>query len=216
MDPGASEPSKEELLVAAPGSVDTEALRFEGLRGDPSRHLARESLERALFALPAAPRDRGTLDLLVARGARGERHLPAQARLTRDGGLPGDRWAGNGKYGPEYQLAVTRTDFARTVANGQPLWLHGDNLYLTLDLSEENLPTGSLLRVGEALLRVPPVAHNGCKKWVQRFGLAPMQLNLAPHMRSLHLRGIYLQVCEDGDVRVHDAVTVLERPSART
>ena len=78
-------------------------------------------------------------------------------------------------------------------------------------MSATNLPTGSLLRLGEALLRVTPIAHNGCKKWVQRFGLAPMQLNLAPSMRAQHLRGIYLQVVEEGHVAAGDAVTVITR-----
>ena len=129
-------------------------------------------------------------------------------------GMPGDRWAKDPRYGPEYQLATTRTDFARVVANGQPLELHGDNLFLELDLSSENLPVGSLLRLGQALLRVTPKAHNGCKKYVQRFGLEAMQLNLDPKYRSLHLRGIYLCVVEDGVARVGDRVEVVERAPA--
>lgn len=205
------EPTKEELLAASSGSVDTNRLHFQGLRGDASRHLEPAALERALQALPPAPRDEGSVDLLLARGPQGERSLPDEVLLTVEGGMPGDRWLNNGRYGPDHQLATTRTDFARVVANGQPLALHGDNLFLSLDLSSDNLPTGSLLRLGGATLQVTPVAHNGCKKWVQRFGLAPMQLNMAPHMRSLHLRGIYLQVLEAGAVRVGDAVRVLRR-----
>src|SRR5262245_56381746 len=111
--------------------------------------------------------------------------------------MPGDRWFGQDKYGPEYQLATTRADFARVICNGQPLELHGDNLFLHLDLSSSNLPQGSLLRLGQALVCVTPKAHNGCKKWVQRFGLAPMQLNLDPAFRSWRVRGLYLRVVED-------------------
>jgi hypothetical protein len=206
-----TEPNQDQRLAAPPGSVDAEALPFEGLRGNPAQHLDRASLEAALAALPAAPVDHGVLNLLLARGPRGERELPERVRLTVAGGMPGDRWAGNGKYGPDYQLAVTRTDFATVIANGQPLMLHGDNLFVTLDLSAANLPAGSLLRLGEATLRVTPTAHNGCKKWVQRFGLAPMQLNLDPSRHDTHLRGIYLQVIEDGMVALGDAIRVLER-----
>lgn len=91
------------------------------------------------------------------------------------------------------------------------LELHGDNLFVTLDVSTDNLPVGSLLELGKALLRVTPVAHNGCKKWAQRFGLAPMQLNMSSELRSMRLRGLYLQVVHDGQVAVGDAVVVRER-----
>jgi hypothetical protein len=205
-----SEPTTEDLFQARPGSVDTERLTFVGLRGDRARHLDRAALEAGVASL-RAPLDDGAVALMVARGPAGERHLPEQALLTAEGGMPGDRWAEQTKYGPDFQLATTRADFARLIANGQPLELHGDNLFLDLDLSSHNLPTGSRLRAGEALLQVTPIPHNGCKKWVQRFGLVPMQLNLHPDYRELHLRGIYLRVVEEGRVRVGDRVRVVSR-----
>jgi hypothetical protein len=204
------EPTKEELIQAAPGSVDTERLAFVGPRGDRSRHLDRSTLEAGIASL-RAPLDEGAVALMVARGPAGERHLPDQALLTVEGGMPGDRWAEQTKYGPDYQLATARADFARLIANGQALELHGDNLFLDLDLSSDNLPSGTLLRAGQALLQVTPTAHNGCKKWVQRFGLCPMQLNLHPAYRALHVRGIYLRVVEEGRVCVGDRVRVVSR-----
>lgn len=206
--------TKEELLAAAPGTVDTNGLSFLGLRGDPSRHLARAELIQALRALPPAPRDHGRVDLLVARGPQGERLLPSQVLLTARQGMPGDRWAQQERYGTAYQLATARTDFARVVANGQPLELHGDNLYLSLDLSRANLPVGSRVRLGGALTEVTPQAHNGCKKWVQRFGLDAMQLNMTPEFQALHLRGIYLRVIEEGLLTVGDAAVVVSRAPA--
>jgi hypothetical protein len=209
-----SELNTEQLSGSKPEGFDSESLRFGGLRGDRTRHLGRAALEAALAALPPAPRDEGRLDLMLARGPNGERQLPLEAILTVEGGMPEDRWATQTGYGPEFQLATTRSDFARLIANGQPLELHGDNLFLQLDLAAGNLPAGSLLRLGRALLRVTPQAHNGCKKWVQRFGLHAMQLNLAPDYRDRHLRGIYLQVVESGRVHVGDKATVLERAPA--
>jgi len=205
------QPTKAQLLEEVATTFDTTKLRFDGLRGDASRHLSRAELEAALDALPPAPTDRGTVDLLVARTPDFGRVLHEKVLLTVEGGMPGDRFAEQTKYGPDHQLATTRTDFARVVANGQPLELHGDNLFLSLDLSEANLPPGSRLRLGDALVEVTPVAHNGCKKWVQRFGLAAMRLNMAPHFRSRHLRGIYLQVVEAGECAVGDEVVVLSR-----
>ncbi|MDD9935430.1 MAG: hypothetical protein OXT09_17610 [Myxococcales bacterium] len=209
-----TEPTKDELLQTEPGTFDTESLSFEGLRGDRSKHLDRGALVDGIAALPAPPRDEGRLELLVARGPAGERVLPTDVELTVEGGLPGDRWAGDDRYGPRYQLATTRADLARLIANGQPLELHGDNLYVDLDLSTQNLPAGTRVRLGKALLRVTEQPHNGCKKWVQRFGLDAMQLNLHPDFRAMRIRGIYFQVVEPGIVRVGDTITVLERPPA--
>lgn len=208
-----TDPSKEALLCEVPATFDTTTLSFEGLRGDPAFHLSPEALEARLAALPPAPTDRGTVDYLVARTAGFGRVVHARAHLTVAGGMPGDRFVDQTKYGPEAQLATAQTDFAKVVANGQPLELHGDNLFLSLDLSAANLPPGARLRVGEALLEVTPKAHNGCKKWVQRFGLAPMRLNLSPRFRDRHLRGIYLRVIEDGACSVGDLVEVVLRPT---
>lgn len=206
-----SEPTKEELLETKPGTFDTNSLAFVGMRGDASHHLDRARLESAIAKLPPPPLNEGSVELLVARGAEGERSLPREVVLTVEGGMPGDRWAKDWKDKPDHQLATTRADLARVIANGQPLEMHGDNLFLHLDLSPENLPPGSTLRLGEALLRVTPQAHNGCKKWVQRFGLDAMQLNMAPSHRALRVRGIYLQVVEEGRVAVGDRVVVVER-----
>jgi hypothetical protein len=203
--------SKAQLLSAPAGSVDTDALSFTGLRGAQSRHLSHAQLELALARLPPAPKDVGSLELLVARGPSGERELPSSVVLTRDGGMPGDRWVTEARYGPQYQLATMRADCARLIANGQPMELHGDNLFVQLDLSGSNLPVGSVVRIGEAHLRVTTQAHNGCKKWVQRFGLAAMQLNLDARYRHLHLRGIYLQVIQDGRAQLGDEIVVLRR-----
>ncbi|HTM45870.1 MAG TPA: MOSC domain-containing protein [Polyangiaceae bacterium] len=206
-----AEPSKEELLQTKPDAFDSDSLRFDGPRGDRSKHLSRQVLVEELRKLPAPPREGGTVDLMVARGPNGERLLHEQALLTPERGMPNDRWAAQHKYGIAFQLATTRHDVARLIANGQPTELHGDNLYLTLDLSSENLPAGSQLRMGQALLCVTPQPHNGCKKYIQRFGLAAMQLNLDPEFRAQHLRGIYLQVLQAGIVRLGDAIEVLTR-----
>jgi hypothetical protein len=209
-----TDPTTEELATTTPEDFPTDRLTFDGLRGAARLHLGKEELLEKIQALPSAPCDHGTLDLIVARTADFGRALPEQARLTSERGLPGDRWGEQSKYGSEFQLAVTRTDFARTIANGQPLELHGDNLFLSLDLSSDNLPILSLVRIGSCLLEVTPQEHNGCKKWVQRFGLAPMRLNMAAEFRKTHLRGIYLRVVEEGDVRVGDSVQVVRRGTA--
>lgn len=181
--------------------------------GDASRHLPMEALERGLAAL-SAPRDAGTLALIVSRGDDGTRHTPERAVLTREEGVPGDVWVRDAPDKPDAQITVMRADFGRLVANGQPLTLFGDNLLVDLDLSTDHLPPGSRLAIGGALLEVTPEPHDGCLKYRQRFGKDA--LRLTAQRRELKLRGIYVKVVEPGEVAVGDAVQVLQRDASRT
>ena len=178
--------------------------------GDSSRHLPLEELERGLDKL-APPKDAGTLALIVARRDDGRRETPERVVLTAEEGVPGDAWLRDCPEKIEAQIAVMRSDVAALVANGQSLALPGDNLLLDLDLSVENLPTGSRLRLGEALLEVTPEPHDGCLKFRQRFGKDALRLTADRRFRHLRLRGIYLKVVEAGAVAVGDRVEVLSR-----
>ena len=106
-------------------------------------------------------------------------------------------------------------DVAELIANGQPLTLFGDNLFLELDLSAANLPPGSRLRAGTATLEVTPEPHDGCRKFRERFGDAALRLVSRRDLRHLNLRGVYLQVVEAGEIAVGDPVQVLSRPLQR-
>jgi MOSC domain-containing protein YiiM len=184
----------------------------EALLGDADRHLDREALDRGLAALPPPPRDRGRLGLIVARGEDHRRQTPQRVRLTPEQGVPGDRWARHDGR-PESQLAVMRLDVARLLANGQDLSLFGDNLLIELDLSGANLPPGSRLRLGGALLEVTPEPHDGCRLFRQRFGGDALRLTADEDLRDQHLRGIYLRVVEACEVAVGDAIEVVSRPA---
>ena len=179
--------------------------------GDPARFHTQEHLEHGLKALPMAPSDRGRVALLVRRGDGGLREVPARLAITPDGGFPGDAWGRRPEPKPEAQITVMQVEVAELMANGQPLTLFGDNLFVDLDLSAANLPIGSQLRVGGAILEVTPKPHNGCKKFVARFGLAALQFMAKPELRARNLRGIYLRVVEAGEVSPGDSVVVIAR-----
>lgn len=102
-------------------------------------------------------------------------------------------------------------DVARLVANGQALTVFGDNLFLDLDLSVENLPIGSQVRIGSARLEVTPKPHNGCRKFAARFGHDALRLVSKPELRHRKLRGIYMRVLEAGATGPGDVVEVLSR-----
>ena len=183
-----------------------------GPRGDPSRHLLLADLERRLRALAPAPVAAGRLALLVRRAPDKSRETPAAVALRPRGGLPGDAWDRKPSGGPEAALTVMQIDVAEMIANGQPLTVFGDNLFLDLDLSRENLPTGSRVRIGGSLLEVTAKPHNGCRKFAARFGQDALQLVSAPGLRHRNLRGIYMRVVEAGAVTVGDSVDVIARP----
>ena len=133
-------------------------------------HLPAAVLRERLHDLPPAPRDSGEVVLAVARPSVEERQTPARCALTPEAGVENDRWGKKQRSNPEMQITVMRADVARVIANGQPLSLFGDNLLVELDLSPENLPTGTRLRVGTALCEVTPYPHTGCGKFAARFG----------------------------------------------
>ena len=122
-------------------------------------------LEQFYLAQPAAPCDRGAVDLLVLRVAPGVHETPAAAELTPKHGLVGDRWASALFRDDGRQITLMMTNAARAVCDGQPLDLPGDNLVVNFDLGTQALPIGSRLRVGSALLEVTEKPHAGCKKF---------------------------------------------------
>jgi hypothetical protein len=176
--------------------------------------LSLEELERRLAALPGAPSTRGRVALLVRRGPAGLRETPARLRLTGDGGVPGDAWGRDRTRSADAQIAVMQLDVAELIANGQPLTLFGDSLFLALDLATANLPPGSRVRAGGATLEVTPKPHNGCRKFEARFGPEALRLVSKPELRARNLRGIYMRVVEAGEVAPGDPAEVISRGPA--
>jgi MOSC domain-containing protein YiiM len=183
-----------------------------GPEGDAARHLPLAALEAGLAALPAAPTDSGRLALIVRRHPDGTRESPDRVRLSVEEGVPGDGWSRRPPRDPQGQLAVMRRDVAELIANGQPLEVFGDNLFVDFDISAANLPLGSHLRVGVAIVEVTPKAHDGCGKFRGRFGGDALRFVSAKPTRPLNLRGIYWKVVVAGEAGVGDPVRVLSRP----
>jgi hypothetical protein len=169
-------------------------------------------LETALSTLPELPKDTGRLFLIVRRPSEGMRETPERVRLTPEEGVPGDSWGRSPSRKLDAQIAVMRRDVAELLANGQPLTLFGDSLFVDFDISLGNLPVGSRLRVGEAVVEVTPMPHNGCAKFKGRFGQDALVFVNAKPTRHLNLRGIYWKVVEAGEVSVGAGIQVISRP----
>jgi len=182
-----------------------------GPQGEAAAHRAFIDLEAGLRALPAADKEMGRVALIVRRRADGVREAPERVELSLAEGVPGDGWARRPPRDPAAQLAVMRRDVAELIANGQPLTLFGDNLFVDLDLSAANLPLGARLRVGRALVEVTPKPHNGCHKFRGRFGGDALRFVQQAPTRDQNLRGIYWRVAEPGLVCAGDPIHVLSR-----
>jgi hypothetical protein len=171
------------------------------------RQLSAAELEIAWPELEASPRDGGSLKLIVRRPAEDERETLAEGELSVDGGLVGDNWV-KGRANPLCQLTLMNARAAQLVAQDENRWaLAGDQLYVDFDLSDEHLPAGTVIAIGDtAEVEVTPEPHTGCQKFIERFGLDAMKFVNSPRGRSFNLRGINTRVLRGGIIRPGDSV----------
>ena len=180
-------------------------------------HLNREALDAGLAEIRRSPRDDGRVELIVARPAVDERRELPEADLDTAVGLIGDTWSirpssrsDDGLAHPEMQLNVMN---ARAIAllarHPDRRALAGDQLYLDLDLSAANLPPGTRLALGSAVIEVTAQPHRGCAKFAERFGPEAVRWVNSPAGRELNLRGINAKVVTSGTVRVGDVASKL-------
>jgi hypothetical protein len=182
----------------------------------PNRdHPSNEELEAGLDNVRRAPANGGELQMIVRRPKTEEREVIDEAELCTDLGLVGDNWkargyrkTADGSAHPDMQLNIMGARAATLVAHSRDGWhLAGDQLFVDMDLSDANLPPGTRLRLGEALIEVTAQPHLGCKKFVARFGMDSMKFVNSEVGKSLHLRGINAKVIESGKIRVGDSAT---------
>ncbi|HEX6189333.1 MAG TPA: hypothetical protein VFZ40_14730 [Pyrinomonadaceae bacterium] len=178
------------------------------------KHLTMDELEAALDHLRQSPKDAGLLQLIVRRPHVDEREVLEEAQLDPVKGLIGDSWifrkssrTPDGSPHPEMQLNIMNSRVTALVAHDKERWpLAGDQLYIDMDLSKENLPAGSRIAIGSAVIEVSALPHTGCHKFVARFGAEAMKFVNSTVGKQLCLRGINAKVIQGGTVKVGSTV----------
>lgn len=178
-------------------------------------HLTTEQLEAGLDNILQSPKSEGPVALIVRRPAVGQREELVSAHLDIVEGLVGDNWlirgcssTEDGSAHPDMQLNIMNVRVTDLVAGQQrDRWsLAGDQLYVDLDLSDENLPAGTQLAIGKAVIEVTAEPHTGCKKFVERFGLDAMKFVNSGLGKQINLRGINAKVVQAGQISAGDLV----------
>ena len=174
------------------------------------KHLTMAELESALDHIRNSPKNDGLVQLIVRRPRVDEREVLEEAELDPVNGLIGDNWkvrgsskTADGGPHPDMQINIINARVADLVATEKERWsLAGDQLYIDMDLSKENLPAGSRIAIDSAVLEVSPLPHTGCHKFIARFGLDAMKFVNSPVGKELCLRGINAKVVQAGVVRL--------------
>lgn len=171
------------------------------------KHRTREELEAGLADIRRSPQDEGVLEMIVRRPQVGERETVDEASLDTGVGLVGDSWSRRRDPDPDTQLTIMNARLIALVAGDRGRWpAAGDQLFVDLDLSAANLPPGTRLAIGSAVIEITPEPHTGCRKFVSRYGLDAQKFVNSEVGRALRLRGVNARVVRGGTIRRGDAV----------
>ena len=178
------------------------------------KHVTLAELEAGLENIRQSPTNAGVLELIVRRPQIEAREVLEVGKLDLVEGLVGDNWktrgssqTADGSAHPDMQLNIMNARVIALLAQKKERWsLAGDQLYMDFDLSDENVPPGTRLSLGDAVIEVTDQPHTGCKKFAERFGLDALKFISSPVGKQLQLRGINAKVICSGAIQIGDTV----------
>lgn len=176
--------------------------------------LSTKELLEGLPSILQSPRLEGTVELIVRRPAVGKREEISEGELDLELGLVGDNWlargyqkTGDGSAHPDMQINLMNARVISLIAWSRSRWsLAGDQFYVDMDLSKENLPPGARLKIGSALIEITAEPHLGCNKFMERFGRDAALFVNSQRGKQLNLRGVNAKVIGAGKVATGDVI----------
>lgn len=168
-----------------------------------------EDLEAAWSETEQSPQNLGAVEMIVRRPKPEEREELESATFTAEAGLAGDDWLRRSA-NPDAQITMMNSRLIHLLAGDKSRWaLSGDQLFVDFDISEDNLPVGARLQIGEVVMEVSPLPHTGCTKFARRFGGAARKWIMTDEGQQARRRGVYTKVIVDGEIRVGDRIQKL-------
>lgn len=169
--------------------------------------LTTAELEAGLNYIRQSPQGEGTLMMIVVRPAVDQRLVVQACEMSAEQGVHGDNRLHKGRPDINGQVLLMNARAIELLARTPDRWaLAGDQLYVDLDLSEDNLRAGQRLALGSAILEITSKPHRGCAKFAQRFGKEALEFVNSPQGWQLHLRGVSARVVQSGTANVGDRV----------
>ena len=177
-------------------------------------HPSIEQLNAGLDLIRRSPEDAGTLLKVVQRPAVDRRNVVAEGKLDVEDGLVGDSWkdrgsksTADGSANPEAQITIINSRALQLMSRSEERWpLAGDQLVIDIDMSVANMPPGTRLSIGSAVLEISAQPHTGCVKFAARFGNDALRFVSTPTGQDLRLRGANTRVVRSGTIRAGDVV----------
>ena len=163
-------------------------------------------MESYLEVIREAPSDEGTVQMIVSRPKTDSREILESCELHPEHGLVGDRHMSDANADPNRQLTLMNARAIDAITEEERWPEAGDQFFVDFDLSLENLPPGTHLGLGEAVVEVTNEPHLGCRKFADRFGKEATQFVNSETGKALNLRGINAKVVKPGKVKKGDTL----------
>jgi hypothetical protein len=178
---------------------------------------SREDCEAALPHILAAQKDNAPIISLCFRTGYSERSFPDRIQVSVERGIENERWLHdpwlkreNDTPDPRIQISILPRRVMDLCWRDRENTVHpGDTMVADLDMTEANMPIGTKLQIGSAVVEVSDKFNTACAKWKARYGGDSLAwINHRPY-RHLRLRGLLCRVVVDGEICTTDSIRKL-------